>query len=155
MRSNAETLRRPEVRDQLRTLFRLGAGEAVPTLREVLAILSWAAVGGRTCAEVKDKFRDLGLEAFTATDAYFTRVVGGGLEADVVERSPLLTGMRAAGLGEVTDLQIDGWLRDSTGAPTGVRELGGDPQRGAFPDAGSDTSSAVDRRLGLYGRNCS
>ena len=99
----------------------------MPTLREVLAILSWAAVGGRSCSEVKDKFRDLGRDAFTATDAYFTRVVGGGLSEEVVERSPLLTGMRSAGLGEVSDLQIDGWLRDSTGAPAAVRELAGDP----------------------------
>ena len=53
MRSNAEQLRRPGVRAQLRTLFRLGAGEAVPTLREVLAILSWAIVGRETCSDVK------------------------------------------------------------------------------------------------------
>lgn len=149
MRSNAEKLRRPDVREQLRLLVRLGAGEAVPTLREVLAILSWAAVGGRTCTEVKDKFRDLGSEAFTATDAYFTRAVGGGLSAEVAERSPLLTGMRAAGLGEVTDLEIDGWLRDSTGAPSGVRELAGDPLRGASSDPGS--SDVVAPRSALAG----
>ena len=53
MRTNAEQLRRPDVRDQLRTLFRLGAGEAVPTLREVLAILSWAVVGRESCSNVK------------------------------------------------------------------------------------------------------
>ena len=79
MRSNAEQLRRPDVRDQLRTLFRLGAGEAVPTLREVLAILSWAIVGRESCSHVKERNRDLGQAAFTATDGYFTRVVGGGM----------------------------------------------------------------------------
>ena len=50
MRANAEQLRRPDVREQLRTLFRLGTGEAVPTLREVLAILSWAIVGRESCS---------------------------------------------------------------------------------------------------------
>jgi hypothetical protein len=131
MRSNAEQLRRPAVREQLRTLIRVGAGQAVPTLREVLAILAWAAVGGRSCPEVKDKFRDLGRHAFTATDAYFTRVLGGGLPPDVAERSPLLVGIRAARLGELSDLQIDGWLRDSSGAPPAVRALAGDPMASA------------------------
>src|SRR5262249_39722193 len=49
MRTNAEHMRRPDVRQQMRTLFRLGTGEAVPTLREVLAILSWAIVGRESC----------------------------------------------------------------------------------------------------------
>ena len=90
MRSNAEQLRRPDVREQLRTLFRLGTGEAVPTLREVLAILSWAVVGRESCSHVKERNRDLGQAAFTATDGYFTRVVGGGMSSDAAERSPLL-----------------------------------------------------------------
>ena len=55
MRSNAEQLRRPEVREQLRTLVRLGTGEAVPTLREVLAILSWAIVGGQDCESGQER----------------------------------------------------------------------------------------------------
>lgn len=149
MRSNAAQLRRPEVSEQLRTLVRLGAGKAVPTLREVLAILSWAAVGGRTCPEVKDKFRDLGRDAFTAADAYYTRAVGGGLLDDVVERSPLLTGIRSASLGEVSDLQIDGWLRDSTGAPTGVRELAGDPA--TSPSPAEDTNEVAGLKSELAG----
>lgn len=127
MRSNAEQLRRPDVREQLRTLVRLGTGEAVPTFREVLAILSWAIVGGQSCREVKDGTRDQGQAKFTAAQGYFTRVVGGGLSAEAVERSPLLSGMRQAGLGEVSDLEIDGWLRDTTGAPHAVRALAGDP----------------------------
>lgn len=127
MRSNAEQLRRSDVREQLRTLVRLGAGEAVPTLREVLAILAWAIVGQHSCGEVKKKVRDLGQDAHTAADGYFTRAVGGGLTADAVERSPLLSGIRRARLGEVSDLQADGWLRDTTGAPTAVRRLAGDP----------------------------
>jgi hypothetical protein len=127
MRSNAEQLRRTDVREQLRTLFRLGAGEAVPTLREVLAILSWAVVGQESCGHVKERYRDLGHAAFTATDGYFTRVVGGGMSNDAAERSPLLTGLRSCGLGAVSDLQVDGWLRDTNGAPSPVRTIAGDP----------------------------
>jgi len=127
MRSNAAHLRTPAVREQLRTLFRLGAGQAVPTLREVFAILSWAVVGGEACEHIKARNRDLGQAAFTATDGYFTRVLGGGLRPEAVERSPLLAGMRRAGLGEVSDLEVDGWLRDTTGAPQRVREIAGDP----------------------------
>ena len=57
----------------------LSTGEAVPTLLEVLAILSWAIVGGYECEQVKDNYRDLGHSAFTASSAYFTRILGGGL----------------------------------------------------------------------------
>jgi hypothetical protein len=148
MRSNAEQLRRPDVREQLRTLVRLGAGEAVPTLREVLAILAWAVVGGQSCTEVKDKVRDLGSSAYTATDGYFTRAVGGGLSAEAVERSPLLSGMQRAGLGDVSDLEVDGWLRDTTGAPRSVRGLAGDPA--AMPGRAPE-DPAGGRRHGLLG----
>lgn len=82
MRSNAEQMRRPDVREQLRTLFRLGAGEAVPTLREVLAILSWAIVGRSSCEQVRGKFRDMGLHEATAVDGYFARVLGGGMSGE-------------------------------------------------------------------------
>ena len=127
MRSNAAALRRPDVREQLRVLVRLGTGEAVPTLREVLAILAWAIVGPHTCAAVKEGARDLAKDAFTASSGYYTRVVGGGLTAEAVERSPLLSGMRRAGLGDVSDLEADGWLRDTSGASYVVRVLAGDP----------------------------
>jgi hypothetical protein len=127
MRSNAAQLRRQDVRDQLRTLFRLATGEAVPTLREVLAILSWAVVGRETCDQVQKSNRDLGQVAFTANDGYFTRVVGGGMSVDDADRSPLLAGLRRCGLGEVSDLQVDGWLRDTSGAPPTVRVIAGDP----------------------------
>ncbi|MEH1130137.1 ATP-binding protein [Micromonospora sp. CPCC 206061] len=127
MRSNAEALRDPRVREQLRTLVRLGAGEAVPTIREVLSVLSWAIVGDRTCRHVKTSTRDQDRAAFTATDGYFTRIVGGGLAPDAIERSPLMSGMLTALLGYVSDLEIDGWLRDTTGAPDRVRMLAGDP----------------------------
>jgi hypothetical protein len=127
MRANAEQLRRPDVREQLRSLLRLATGEAVPTLREVLAILSWAIVGRESCGHVKDRNRDLGQAAFTATHGYFTRVVGGGMSDDDAERSPLLAGLRRCGLGDVSDLQVDGWLRDTNGAPEAVRVIAGNP----------------------------
>lgn len=140
MRSNAEQLRTATVREQLRTLVRLGTGEAVPTLREVLAILSWAIVGGETCGHVKDKNRDLGQSAFTASTGYFARALGGGLSPDAVERSPLLAGIRRSGLGDVSDIEVDGWLRDTTAAPYEVRVLAGDPaaQSGAADAEGDD-----------------
>jgi hypothetical protein len=127
MRSNAEELRRVGVREQLRTLVRLATGDAVPTLREVLAILSWAIVGNHTCEHVKGQNRDLGQAAFTASTGYFTRLLGGGLSMDAVDRSPLLTGIRRSGLGEVSDLEVDGWLRDTSGAPREIQVLAGDP----------------------------
>jgi hypothetical protein len=138
MRTNAEQLRRPDVREQLRTLFRLGTGEAVPTLREVLAILSWAVVGRETCSKVKERNRDLGQAAFTATDGYFTRVVGGGMTGDDAERSPLLAGLCRCGLGDVSDLQVDGWLRDTNGAPHAVQIIAGNPDA-----TGSDSTGAL------------
>ena len=127
MRTNAQQLRRPDVREQLRTLVRLGAGQAVPTLREVLAVLSWAIVGDQDCNTVKDAFRDRGVSATHATHGYFSRALGGGLPDASSERLPLLTGMRRAGLGFASDLEVDGWLRDANGAPTSVRVLAGDP----------------------------
>jgi len=126
MRSNAEQLRRPDVREQLRNIVRLASGQAVPTLREVLAILSWAIVGEDSCPSVKRSYRDLGLNSFTAAHGYFGRVLGGGLHG-AEERSPLLTAMRRSGLGEVSDLEVDGWLRDCSGAPHPVRRIAGDP----------------------------
>ena len=143
MRSNASQLRRGDVREQLRTLVRLGTGEAVPTLREVLAILSWAVVGGHSCAKVKDDDRDRGASAFTASDGYFSRVVGGGLPAAAAERSPLLTGMRRAGLGTVSDLEVDGWLRDTTGAPRLIQEIAGDPAATRPGDPGAAAQSGL------------
>jgi len=146
MRSNAHQLRRTDVRQQLRTLFRLGAGDAVPTLREVLAIMSWAIVGDATCEGVKERFRDLDKSASTAADGYFSRVLGGGLTPDAAERSPLLSGLKNSGLGQVSDLQADGWLRDSNGAPAAVRDIAGSPLPDQSGGRGLDGSrSPLDR----------
>jgi len=146
MRENAAALRRPEVREALRTLVQLGAGEAVPTLREVLAILAWAVVGGAACQQVKERARDRGREGFTAEDAYFARALGHGLRGDAVERSPLLMGMRASGLGSMSDLQVDEWLRDTSSAPLEIRALAGAPDGGdEGPGPLTGTRSPLDR----------
>jgi hypothetical protein len=128
MRSNAAALRKPEVRESLRTLVRLGAGEAVPTLREVLAIIAWAIVGSDSCQSVKGAARDQDKAASTAEQSYYTRLLGGGLTDEEIERSPLLVGMRRAMLGFVSDLQVDQWLRDTSGAPRQIKILAGAPE---------------------------
>jgi hypothetical protein len=142
MRANAAALRLPQVREGLRSLVRLGSGEAVPTLREVLAILAWAIVGDATCVGVKERARHQARSAFTAEDAYFARALGHGLALETIERSPLLSAMRGGGLGAVADLQVDEWLRDTTNAPPEIRELagdpGGDPEGTADPLAGTN-----------------
>lgn len=127
MRSNAAALRRGDVREQLRTLVRLGTGEAVPTLREVLAILARAITGDWSCDDVKEANRDRFRDGFYADSGYFALAVGAGLSAEAIERSPLMSGMRRAGLGEVSDLEIDGWLRDTSAAAHAVRALAGAP----------------------------
>jgi hypothetical protein len=128
MRENARALRDADTREGIRFLVRLASGEAVPTLREVLAILSWAIVSDWTCDRVRKKARDQALSAFTAADAYFPRALGYGLSPETVERSPLLAGMRYARLGEISDLQVDEWLRDTTSAPAEIRRLAGAPE---------------------------
>ncbi len=138
MRANAMALRAPPVRDGLRSLVRLGSGEAVPTLRELLAILSWALVGDWTCETARERARDLARSAFTAEDSYFARALGHGLALEKVERSPLMAGMRESGLGDVADLQVDEWLRDTTNAPREVRDLAGAPDGLADPDQARD-----------------
>lgn len=126
--ANASALRNSEVREGLRHLVQLATGEAVPTLREVLAILAQAITGGRTCSEVKDLARDRGPRDLHAGMAYYALVLGEGLTAEAVERSPLLSGIRRAGLGSQADLEIDKWLRDPTAAPQAVQHLAGSPE---------------------------
>lgn len=146
MRSNAAALRNPAVRESLRTLIRLGAGEAVPTLREILAIVGWAVVGADSCEKVKDAARDQDKAASTAEQSYYSRLLGGGLTDEEIERSPLLVGMRRAMLGFVSDLQVDQWLRDTSGAPRQIRILAGAPE-GDEPI--SDTASLIASRSPL------
>jgi len=127
LRENAAAMRRVGPRNALRQLVQLGAGEAVPTMREVLAILAWALSGGKSCEQVKNDARDRGRDAHTAADGYFHRALGGGLKLESAERSPLLAGMRASGLGSTSDLQADEWLRDSQAAEPSVQLLAGAP----------------------------
>ena len=138
MRENARAMRQPDVREGLRALVRLGSGDAVPTLREVLAILSWALVGEWTCESARARARDQARSAFTAEDSYFARVLGHGLALETMERSPLLSGIRDSALGDVADLQVDEWLRDTTNAPRGARDIAGAPDDLADPDQARD-----------------
>jgi hypothetical protein len=116
--TNAESLRREDVRAALRVLVRYASGTAIPTVREVLSLIAWSIVGdceeqsGLTCQKVKERSRDLGESAFDAKYAYFSLLFGGGLPFETVERSPLLDAIRSTGLGEVSDLETDEWLRD-------------------------------------------
>jgi hypothetical protein len=125
MRSNAEILRHDVVREQLRTLFQLATGEAVPTLRQVLAILSWAIVGDDNCQEVRERVHSKGRSVYTAAHAYFSRVLGGGLRTGDAERSPLLMAIQKSGLGDTSDLQVDGWLRDIDSTSDAVKFVAG------------------------------
>lgn len=152
MRANAQALRKPEVRGGLRMLVQLGTGEAVPTLREVLAIFARALTGGLSCQEVKRRVRDQGPAAFSAEEGYISLALGYGLAAESEERSPLLIGMISAGLGEVADLEVDEWLRDSSGAPPAVKALAGAPgfrsDGDEAPESGgglADSASPLDR----------
>jgi hypothetical protein len=149
MRQNATALRLPAVRDGLRALVRLASGEAVPTLREILAILAWAVVADDTCQEVKRRARDQARSAFTAEDSYFARMLGHGLALETLERSPLLSEMRESGLGFVADIQVDEWLRDTTNAPPSIQRLAGAPASDGDGEAGADplagTKSPHDR----------
>jgi hypothetical protein len=118
MMSNAESLRRQDVRAALRVLFRYASGTTIPTLREVLSLIAWTIIGDRmdqsglTCQKVKERSRDLGESAFDAKYAYFSLLFGSGLPFETVERSPLLGAIRSSGLGEISDLEADEQLRD-------------------------------------------
>jgi hypothetical protein len=119
MMENAAALRRPDVRNALRFLLRYSSGATIPTLRDVLSLLAWAIVGdaadggGLSCQGVKDRTRDLGESAFDAKHAYFSLLFGVGLPFESVERSPLLDAIRTSRIGEVSDLEVDEWLRDA------------------------------------------
>lgn len=146
MRSNSEALRRRDVRDALQALMRLAGGDAVPTMRETLAILAWATVGGQECREVKSR------ADFTANKtSYYSRLFGAGLRQEDVERSPLLLGLRRSGLGSVSDLQVDGWLRDDSDAPSSVmRASGGEPTASVGGDRDHTPPSSRDPRSRVY-----
>jgi hypothetical protein len=141
MMANAESLRRADVRDALRILFRYASGTTTPTLREVLSLIAWTVIGDRmdqnglTCQKVKDRTRDLGEAAFDAKYGYFSLLFGSGLPFETVERSPLLNAIRSSGLGEISDLEADDWLRD--------------PQLGSSTVSSTDLSNRVLTTVGV------
>ena len=140
MRANAAALRDESTREALRGLVRLASGSVVPTMREVLALLSYAVCGNGSawggmvnlwsCGDVIDRYRDRGAAAFTSTSAFYNLMFGDGLDAESVEQSPLLGALRRLGVGTVADLEVDGWLRDPTNASARVRRLAGMPPHG-------------------------
>lgn len=142
LRANAEALRRSDTRTALRMLLQVAAGEAVLTMRETLALLSYAICGDAsgdsgesgmwTCEQVRSRARDRGANAFTASSAYFNLLFGVGLSFDTRERSPLLNALARLGPGRTADLEVDDWLRDSGRADIDIRHLAGAPR----PDAG-------------------
>lgn len=123
MMKNAESLRRDDVRAALRFALRYASGITIPTLRDVLSLLAWAIVGdtadhsGLNCQKVKEKTRDLGESAFDAKHAYYSLLFGTGLSFETIERSPLLGVIKSSGIGDVSDLEVDEWLRDSSLIP--------------------------------------
>jgi hypothetical protein len=145
-RDNAQALRDGDTRDALRLLCQFGSGDAVPTLREVLAILAHGLTGGSSCQEVKRLVRERGREALTAEVAYFAQALGGSLRSEILERSPLMIGIRESRLGRVADLQVDEWLRDCSSAPREVQQLAGVAGDDADPrDRLAGTRTPLDR----------
>jgi len=140
IRSNAEALRQADVRATLRLLVQTASGDAVPTIRELLALLAWAVVGdanqasdtptGLTCEVVRDSTRDRGASAFTASTAYYNLLFGEGLPSETRERSPLLSAMERLGVGLVADLEVDEWLRDTGSSNGDIQRLAGRPSAG-------------------------
>ncbi|MGH2947739.1 MAG: ATP-binding protein [Solirubrobacteraceae bacterium] len=124
LRRNAEALRSSGPREAVRLLVQAASGGGVVTLRELLAALSHAITGGRTCDDVQSA---LGRgELFDASAGYFHQLFGPSLRPDQIESSPLMQALREIGVGTSADLQVDEWLRDAGSAPSEVRRLSED-----------------------------
>jgi hypothetical protein len=121
--TNSAALRKPEVREAARWLVQFASGGGVATLREILAIVSYAITGGLSCEEVQQRLEQHGDNAFSADDAYFNLLLGAGLSSARAERSPLLQGLLEAGVGKTADLEVDSWLRDAGDAPREIGDL--------------------------------
>jgi hypothetical protein len=119
IKANAEAMRRPGPREAARRLVQLAAGGSVSTLRELLSILSHGVTGGLTCEDVVTS-----KTPYDATTAYFNLILGEGLSRERIERSTLLQEICAAELGAISDIEVDGWLRDPSSAPAAVTALG-------------------------------
>jgi hypothetical protein len=118
IQANAAGLRQPGPREAARRLTQFASGGSVSTLRELLSILSYSITGGLTCEEVGTQ-----IQPFDAGHGYFNLFVGEGLSRERLERSPLIQEMRSAELGLISDVQVDGWLRDPGSAPQEISAL--------------------------------
>jgi hypothetical protein len=118
IQANAAALRGPGPREGARRLTQFASGGSVSTLRELLSILSHAITGGLSCGEVAAE-----LEPFDAAYGYFNLFLGEDLTRERLERSTLIQEMRSVELGSVSDVQVDGWLRDPGSAPAEILEL--------------------------------
>ena len=154
MRANAEALRKPEVREVLRSLVRIASGEATQTMREVLALLAYSICGDSSssdgmavlwsCDEARSQALNRGRSAFTASSAYYNLVFGEGLSREAKERSPLLGALDGLGAGRTADLEVDEWLRDAGRSESSVRALAGHASSGSTTEGG-DTGIAGSR----------
>jgi hypothetical protein len=111
------------VREAARWLIQFASGGGVATLREILAILAYSITGGLSCDDVRERIELLGDSAFSAEQGYFNLFLGAGLSTARAERSPLLQGLREAGVGEAADLEVDSWLRDPGDAPREIEQI--------------------------------
>lgn len=118
IQANAAALRQPGPREAARRLTQFASGGSVSTLRELLSILSHSITGGLSCEDVARR-----LEPFDATHGYFNLFLGEGLSRERLERSPLIQAMRQTELGTISDVQVDGWLRDPKSAPAEISTL--------------------------------
>lgn len=123
MRLNAASWRETDVSEAGRGLMRLASGAAVPTLREVLSLLSWSVTSRLDCETVQRQHQDLGRDAFSADRAYYHLFQGGRLEPLAFEQSPLLARIAEADVGSRADIEVDSWLRDQGDAPKPVIQL--------------------------------
>ncbi len=144
-RANAESLRQKPVQDGLRILVRYASATTPPTMRDIISLLAWSAVGdvsretGHSCASMKATFSDLGPESFDGSNSYYHLLMGADLSLETLERSPLLTKIVQAGLGHNSDLEVDEWLRDASGAPAEVISLSRDAEISRAPLARTRT----------------
>lgn len=118
IQANAAALRDSGPREAARRLTQFASGGSVSTLRELLSIISYAITGGLRCEEVAAQ-----VEPFDAVHGYFNLFLGEGLSRERLERSTLIQEMRSAELGSISDVQVDGWLRDSNSASAEVSSL--------------------------------
>jgi hypothetical protein len=147
IRANSAALRDQAPREAARRLVQLGGGGSVSTLRELLSILSHGITGGLDCSDVA-----AAQQSFDASSAYFNLLLGDGLSKERLERSTLMQAMRSAELGSISDVQVDGWLRDAGSAPNQVADLSepsGDSPHGVVHTRIGDLS------FGRYGETIS